>query len=164
MLGFTETSETMVVLGGVVGGRLQSCSVFCNTVLLCPFVTFCVLRVYIILWPPDASCEVCILQAATQTVHDCTKLLNLAQPLLNFSVHISLTCLHFPIFSPQRHKKWPRTIPRPQDRQWEDELTQLRQEALKERFDAASTLDQARLKRRELESMSREKSVLSGLN
>ncbi|CAL1130652.1 unnamed protein product [Cladocopium goreaui] len=45
------------------------------------------------------------------------------------------------------------------DRQWEDELTQLRQEALKERFDAASTLDQARLKRRELESMSREKSL-----
>eukprot|EP00435_Cladocopium_sp_Y103_P073335 s658_g43.t1 len=45
------------------------------------------------------------------------------------------------------------------DRQWEDELTQLRQEALKERFDAASMLDQARLKRRELESMSREKSL-----
>ena len=126
----------------------------------CPFVTFCLLRVYIILWPPDASCEVCILQAATQTVHDYTKVLNLARPLLNFSDHISLTCLHFP---PKDTKKLPWTIPRPQDRQWEDELTQLRQEALKERFDAASTLDQARLKRRELESMSREKSVRAKL-
>eukprot|EP00438_Fugacium_kawagutii_P009446 Skav202057 [mRNA] locus=scaffold1138:524948:527531:- [translate_table: standard] len=48
-----------------------------------------------------------------------------------------------------------------QDRQWEEELERLRQEALKERIDAASSLDQARLKRRELQGISREKSCLA---
>ncbi|CAK9111851.1 unnamed protein product [Durusdinium trenchii] len=45
------------------------------------------------------------------------------------------------------------------DQQWEEELFRLRQEALKERFEAASSLDSARLKRKELEDIAREKSL-----
>jgi len=45
------------------------------------------------------------------------------------------------------------------DRRWEEELEGLRHEALQDRFEAASSLDQARLKRRELEGISKEKSL-----